>query len=200
VVFVHAKIAELRFLAEGHGVKRYPVMYNDFVLVGPKQDPAGIDGQKDIVTAMETIRHKKATFISRGDHSGTHLAELALWNKDAGIDVEKDGGAWYRPVVRGMKAALYMARTTGGYTLTDRGTWLSFKNRDDLKIMVKGDRRLLNQYAIILVNPAKHPNVKKEFGQQFIDWLVSPDGQKAIADYKINGGQLFFPNADDPDG
>ena len=198
VVFVHAKFAELRFLAEGHGVKRFPVMYNDFVLVGPKNDPARIKGMDDVAEAFRTIRDKQATFISRGDHSGTHLAELALWNKDVGIDIEKDNGAWYESIGRGMDATLHMASARGGYVLSDRGTWLHFKNKDNLQILVAGDKRLFNQYAAILVNPDKHPNVQKEFGQAFIDWLVSPDGQKAIADYKINGEQLFFPNADDP--
>ncbi len=198
VVFVHAKFAELRFLAEGHGVKRFPVMYNDFVLVGPKSDPAGIKGMDDVAEAFKTIRDKQATFISRGDHSGTHLAELALWNKDVGINIEKDNGAWYKSIGRGMDATLHMASARGGYVLSDRGTWSHYKNKDDLQILVAGDKRLFNQYAAILVNPDKHPNVKKEFGQAFIDWLVSPDGQKAIADYKINGEQLFFPNANDP--
>jgi len=198
VVFVHAKFAELRFIAEGHGVKRFPVMYNDFVLVGPKSDPAGIKGMDDVAEAFKTIRDKQATFISRGDHSGTHLAELALWNKDVGIDIERDRGAWYEPIGRSMNATLHMASARGGYVLSDRGTWLHFKNKDSLQILVAGDKRLFNQYAAILVNPDKHPNVKKVFGQAFIDWLVSPDGQKAIADYKINGEQLFFSNADDP--
>ena len=198
VVFVHAKFAELRFIAEGHGVKRFPVMYNDFVLVGPKSDPAGIKGMDDVAEAFKTIRDKQATFISRGDHSGTHLAELALWNKDAGIDIETDHGAWYESIGRGMDATLHMASARDGYVLSDRGTWLHFKNKDNLQILVAGDNRLFNQYSAILVNPDKHPKVQKELGQAFIDWLVSPDGQKAIADYKINGEQLFFSNADDP--
>jgi tungstate transport system substrate-binding protein len=198
VVFVHAKLAELKFLAEGHGVKRFPVMYNDYVLVGPKSDPAGIKGMDDVAEALKTIRAKQATFISRGDHSGTHLAELALWNKDVGIDIERDKGAWYEPIGRSMNATLHMASARGGYVLSDRGTWLHFKNKDSLQILVAGDKRLFNQYAAILVNPDKHPTVRKQLGQAFIDWLVSPDGQKAIADYKINGEQLFFSNADDP--
>jgi tungstate transport system substrate-binding protein len=198
VVFVHYKIAEQQFVAEGHGVKRYPVMYNDFILVGPKQDPARIEGQTDVVKALETIRDKQATFISRGDHSGTHLTELALWHRDAGINIENEGGAWYRSAVRGMDAALHLARATGGYTLTDRGTWLHFEDKDSLKIMVEGDQRLFNQYGVILVNPDRHPNVNKEFGQRFIDWLVSEEGQRAIGDYKINGKALFVPNAEDP--
>jgi tungstate transport system substrate-binding protein len=198
VVFVHAKSAEAKFLAEGEGVKRYPVMYNDFVLIGPKSDPAGIKSMKDVAQALKTIKDKQATFISRGDKSGTHLAELALWNKDAGIDIEKDKGPWYKSIGQGMGAALNTAAASNAYVLSDRGTWISFKNKGDLAIVVEGDRRLFNQYGVILVNPAKHPNVKKELGQQFIDWLVSPEGQKAIANYKIDGQQLFYPNANDP--
>ena len=198
VVFMHAKSAEQKFLAEGQGVKRFPVMYNDFVLIGPKSDPAGIKGMKDVAKAFKTIKDKQATFISRGDHSGTHLAELALWNKDAGIDIENDHGAWYESIGRGMEPTLHMASAKGGYVLSDRGTWIHFKNKGDLQILVEGDKRLFNQYGVILVNPEKHPNVKKELGQAFIDWLISPDGQKAIADYKINGEQLFYPNATDP--
>jgi tungstate transport system substrate-binding protein len=198
VVFVHPKFAGLRFLAQGHGVKRFPVMYNDFVLVGPKNDPAGIKGMNDVAEALKTIRDKQASFISRGDNSGTHRAELALWNKDVGIDIEKDNGAWYESVHRGMGATLHMAAARGGYILSDRGTWIHFKHKEGLEILVAGDKRLFNQYSVILVNPDKHPNVKKELGQAFIDWLVSPDGQKAITDYKINGEQLFIPNANDP--
>ena len=196
VVFVHAKSAEEKFLAEGFGVKRYPVMYNDFVLIGPQDDPAGVKG-KDIVAALRTIKQKDAPFISRGDRSGTHIAELKLW-KDAGIDVAADKGPWYREIGQGMGAALNMASAANAYVLSDRGTWLSFKNRGALTIVVEGDKRLFNQYGVILVNPAEHPNVKVALGQQFIDWLVSPEGQKAIAGYKINGQQLFYPNADDP--
>ena len=198
VVFVHAKSAEEKFLAEGEGVKRYPVMYNDFVLIGPKSDPAGIKGMKDIAKALQTIKDKQADFISRGDRSGTHIAELALWNKDAGIDIEKEKGPWYKSIGQGMGAALNTAGASNGYVLSDRGTWLSFKNKGDLQILVEGDKRLFNQYGVMLVNPAKHPNVKKELGQAFIDWLISPEGQKAIANYKINGEQLFYPNASDP--
>ena len=198
VVFVHAKSAEEKFLAEGEGVKRYPVMYNDFVLVGPKSDPAGIKGMKDIAKALQTIKDKQADFISRGDRSGTHSAELALWNKDAGIDIEKEKGPWYKSIGQGMGAALNTAGASNGYVLSDRGTWLSFKNKGDLQILVEGDKRLFNQYGVMLVNPAKHPNVKKELGQAFVDWLISPEGQKAIASYKINGEQLFYPNASDP--
>ena len=198
VVFVHAKSAEEKFLAEGEGVKRYPVMYNDFVLIGPNSDPAGIKGTKDIARALQMIKDKQAPFISRGDRSGTHMAELALWNKDAGIDIEKDKGSWYKSIGQGMGAALNTASASNAYVLSDRGTWISFKNKGDLGIAVEGDKRLFNQYGVILVNPAKHPNVKRDFGQQFIDWLVSPEGQKTIANNKINGEQLFYPNASDP--
>jgi tungstate transport system substrate-binding protein len=198
VVFVHAKSAEEKFLAEGEGVKRYPVMYNDFVLIGPKSDPAGIKGTKDVAKALETIKNKRAPFISRGDKSGTHMAELALWNKDAGIDIEKEKGPWYKSIGQGMGAALNTASASNAYVLSDRGTWISFKNKGDLVIAVEGDKRLFNQYGVTLVNPAKHPNVKKELGQAFIDWLISPEGQKIIASYKINGEQLFYPNASDP--
>jgi tungstate transport system substrate-binding protein len=200
VVFVHAKPAEEKFLAEGFGVKRYPVMYNDFVLIGPKSDPAGISGGKDIVAALKAIKaikDKGAPFISRGDRSGTHLAELNLW-KLADIDIEKDKGPWYKSIGQGMGAALNTASASNAYVLSDRGTWLSFKNRGDLTISVQGDKRLFNQYGVILVNPEKHPQVKKELGQAFIDWLISPEGQKAIADYMIGGEQLFYPNATDP--
>jgi len=197
VVFVHAKSAEEKFLAEGQGVKRYPVMYNDFVLIGPKSDPAGVKGMKDITKALQMIKDKQAPFISRGDRSGTHLAELALWNKNAGIDIEKDKGPWYKSIGQGMGAALNTASASNAYVLSDRGTWISFKNKGDLAIAVEGDKLLFNQYGVMLVNPEKHPNVKKDLGQQFIDWLVSPEGQKAIADYKINGEQLFYPNAND---
>ena len=197
VVFVHAKSAEEKFLAEGLGVKRYPVMYNDFVLIGPKSDPAGVKGMKDITKALQMIKDKQAPFISRGDRSGTHLAELALWNKNAGIDIEKDKGPWYKSIGQGMGAALNTASASNAYVLSDRGTWISFKNKGDLAIAVEGDKLLFNQYGVMLVNPEKHPNVKKDLGQQFIDWLVSPEGQKAIANYKINGEQLFYPNADD---
>jgi tungstate transport system substrate-binding protein len=196
VVFVHAKSQEEKFLAEGFGVKRFPVMYNDFVLIGPKSDPAGIRG-KDIETALKTIKAKAAPFVSRGDRSGTHSAELALW-KACGIDIAADKGPWYREIGQGMGAALNTAAAMNGYTLSDRGTWISFKNRGELEIAVEGDKRLFNQYGVMLVNPAKHPHVKKELGQQFIDWLVSADGQQAIADYKIGGQQLFFPNASVP--
>ena len=197
VVFVHAKPEEEKFLAEGFGVKRYPVMYNDFVLIGPRSDPAGIAKSKDIVEALSTLKAKEQSFISRGDRSGTHLAELKLW-KDAGIDIEKDKGGWYKSIGQGMGAALNTAAASDSYVLADRGTWLSFKNKAGLAIVVQGDKRLFNQYGVMLVNPAKHPHVKKELGQQFIDWLVSPEGQRAIAGYEVDGEQLFFPNAEDP--
>ena len=195
VVFVHARAQEEKFVADGFGVKRYPVMYNDFVLIGPKSDPAGIKGGKDIVAALKQIKSRSASFISRGDKSGTHAAELNLW-KAAAIDIAgADKGPWYKEIGQGMGAALNTASASNGYVLADRGTWISFKNRGDLDILVEGDQRLFNQYGVILVNPAKHPAVKEDLGQAFIDWLVSPEGQKAIADYKINGQQLFFANA-----
>jgi tungstate transport system substrate-binding protein len=197
VVFVHAKSAEEKFLAEGFGVKRFPVMYNDFVIIGPKSDPAGIKGSKDVAAALNTIKAKGAPFISRGDKSGTHIAEINLW-KAVGIDIEKDNGPWYKSIGQGMGAALNTAGASNAYVMSDRGTWISFKNKGDLVIAVEGDKRLFNQYGVMLVSPTKHPNVKKELGQAFIDWLVSPEGQKAIADYKINGEQLFYPNAADP--
>jgi tungstate transport system substrate-binding protein len=196
VVFVHAKSAEEKFLSEGFGVKRYPVMYNDFVLIGPQSDPASVKG-KDIVTALQTIKAKSAPFISRSDRSGTSIAEIELW-KDAGIDIAKDKGPWYKEIGQGMGAALNTASALNAYVLSDRGTWLAFKNRSDLAVLVEGDKRLRNQYGVMLVNPAKHANVKKDLGQQFINWLISADGQKAIADYKINGQQLFYPDANDP--
>ena len=196
VVFVHAKSAEEKFLAEGFGVKRYPVMYNDFILIGPKDDPAGIKG-KEILTALQTINAKAAPFISRGDRSGTNIAELALW-KEAGVDIANDKGPWYKEIGQGMGAALNMASASNAYVLSDRGTWLAFQNRGDLVIAVEGDKRLFNQYGVMLVNPAKCPSVKKDLGQQFLDFLISPEGQKIIAGYKINGQQLFYPNASDP--
>ncbi|MGE5523366.1 MAG: substrate-binding domain-containing protein [Rhodospirillaceae bacterium] len=194
VVFVHDKAAEQKFLSEGYGVKRYDVMYNDFVLVGPKSDPAKIAGGKDIVAALKRIAGSKAPFASRGDKSGTHAAELRLW-RDAGIDPTTGKGDWYRETGSGMGPTLNTAAGMNAYALTDRGTWLSFKNRGDLTVVVEGDKRLFNQYGVMLVNPAKHPHVKKDLGNQFIDWLISRDGQKTIADFKINGEQLFFPNA-----
>jgi tungstate transport system substrate-binding protein len=190
VVFVHDRAAEERFLAEGHGVKRYPVMYNDLVIVGPKSDPAGAKG-KDVVAAFKKIAAAQAPFASRGDNSGTDAAEKRYW-KAAGIEPK---GGWYRETGSGMGATLNTASGMNAYALADRGTWLSFKNRGDLAILVQGDRRLFNQYGVMLVNPAKHPQVKMELGQKFIDYLVSPAGQSAIASYRIGGKELFFPNA-----
>ena len=194
VVFVHARPLEEKFVAEGDGVRRFEVMYNDFVLVGPKSDPAKVSGTRDIVAALQKIRTAQAPFASRGDKSGTHFAELELW-KLAGVDIAKDKGAWYRDTGSGMGPTLNTASGMNAYVLTDRGTWLSFKNRGELVISVAGDQRLFNQYGVILVNPAKHPHVKQEMGQVFVDWLLSPAGQTAIAEYKIGGEQLFFPNA-----
>ena len=196
VVFVHAKLAELKFLAEGESLKRYPVMYNDFVLIGPKSDPAGIKGMQDVSKALHIIRDKQTSFISRGDRSGTHIAELDLW-KDSGIDIDNDKGSWYKSIGQGMGAALNVANASNAYVLSDRATWIHFKNRGDLQIVVEGDKHLFNQYGLMLVNPDKHPNVKKELGQQFIDYLISPDGQRDIANYKIGGERLFYPNAND---
>jgi tungstate transport system substrate-binding protein len=196
VVFVHARAQEEKFVADGWGMKRSAVMYNDFVLIGPKSDPAGVRG-KSIEAALKAIKDKAAPFVSRGDKSGTHAAELALW-KAAGINVAADKGPWYREIGQGMGAALNTASSMNGYVLADRGTWLSFKNRGELDIVVEGDKRLFNQYGVMLVNPEKHAHVKAALGQEFIDWLISAEGQKAIADYKINGQQLFFPNATVP--
>jgi tungstate transport system substrate-binding protein len=194
VVLVHAKPLEEKFMAEGQGVKRYDVMYNDFVLVGPKSDPARVAGTSDAAAAFRRIKAARAPFVSRGDKSGTHFAELELW-KTAGIDIAKEKGSWYRETGQGMGPALNTAAAMNAYVLSDRGTWISFRNRADLAIVVEGDKRLFNQYGVMLVNPLKHPNVKKEAGQAFVDWLISPAGQNAIADYRVNGEQLFFPNA-----
>ncbi len=194
VVFVHDPAAEEKFVAEGYGVKRFPVMYNDFVLVGPKSDPAKVAGAKEALEALRRIEAARAPFVSRGDRSGTHAAELRLWQA-AGVDLNKAKGQWYRDTGSGMGPSLNTAASMGAYILSDRGTWLSFKNRGELAILFQGDARLFNQYGVILVNPVRHPHVKKEWGQQFVDWLVSPEGQQAIADYKIGGEQLFFPNA-----
>lgn len=194
VVFVHDPVAEEKFVAEGFGVKRQEVMYNDFVLIGPKDDPAKAAGGKDITAALKKIEAAKSTFVSRGDKSGTHAAELRLW-KMAGIDLTAAKGSWYKDTGSGMGPALNSAAAMNGYILADRGTWLSFKNRQNLGIVVEGDKRLFNQYGVILVNPAKHPHVKVAAGQKFIDWVVSPSGQRAIAAYKIGDEQLFFPNA-----
>ncbi len=193
VVFVHDKVAEEKFIAEGHGVKRFEVMYNDFVIVGPKSDPAGAKGN-DVMAGLQKIAAAKAPFASRADKSGTHAAELRYW-KAAGVDLAAAKGPWYRETGSGMGPTLNTAAGMNAYALTDRGTWLSFRNRGDLVIVVEGDKRLFNQYGVILVNPAKHAHVKKAAGQKFIDWVVSPAGQAAIAGYKIGGEQLFFPNA-----
>ncbi len=194
VVLVHARAQEEKFVEEGSGVKRLDVMYNDFVLIGPKNDPAGISGMKDITQALVAIEAKQAAFVSRGDRSGTHAAELKLW-EEAGIDIERAKGSWYKDVGQGMGAALNAASSMSAYVLADRGTWLSFNNRGDLDILVEGDKRLFNQYGVILVNPQKHAEVKVEAGTAFINWLTSREGQAAIAGYRVNGNQLFFPNA-----
>ena len=197
VVFVHSKAAEEAFLSEGHGLRRYPVMYNDFVVIGPRSDPAGIARTTDTLDAFRKIKDAGAAFVSRGDRSGTHIAELALWAA-AGIDIENEKGPWYRATGQGMGPALNTASALNAYILSDRGTWLAFANRGELAILVEGDQRLLNQYGIILVNPERHPHVKRVQGQAFIDWLVSPAGQAAIAAFKIGGEPLFFPNAGAP--
>jgi tungstate transport system substrate-binding protein len=192
VVLVHAKAQEEKFVDDGFGVKRYPVMYNDFVLIGPYSDPASVKGMGDVAAALQAIKAKAAPFISRGDRSGTHIRELDLW-KAAGVDIAKDKGFWCKEIGRGMKAALDAASASNAYVLSDRGTWISFKNRGELDIVVQGDKRLFNQYDVILVNPAKHPHVKADLGQAFIDWLISREGKNAIAGYKIEGQQLFVP-------
>ncbi|WP_407522139.1 substrate-binding domain-containing protein [Methylobacterium oryzisoli] len=193
VVLVHDTAAEEAFVRDGFGVKRLPVMYNDFVVVGPKGDSAGASG-RDVAAAFRRIAEAKAPFVSRGDRSGTHAAELRIW-REAGLDLGAARGAWYREIGQGMGPALNAASATGAYLLADRGTWLSFKNRGDLAVLVEGDPRLFNPYGVILVNPARHPHVKAREGQAFIDWLVSPAGQQAIASYKINGESLFIPDA-----
>lgn len=193
VEFVHDREAEEKFLAEGFATRRQDVMYNDFILVGPKDDPAKAQG-RDILEALRRIAAAKSAFVSRGDRSGTNAAELRYW-KAAGVSLEQVKGAWYRDTGSGMGPALNTAASMDAYILADRGTWLSFKNRANLTIVVEGDKQLFNQYGVMLVNPAKFPHVKKDFGQAFIDWLVSPEGQQVIAGYKINGQQLFFPNA-----
>jgi tungstate transport system substrate-binding protein len=197
VVFVHARSAEEEFLREGHGVQRFPVMYNDFVVIGPRPDPAGIAGGTDTLEAFRKIETSAAAFVSRGDRSGTHIAEVNLWTA-AGIDIEKEKGPWYRETGQGMGPALNTAASMNAYLLADRATWLAFKNRGELAILVEGDKRLVNQYGVMLVNPAEHPSVKRAEGQAFIDWLVSAEGQAAIAGYEIEGEQLFFPNANEP--
>jgi tungstate transport system substrate-binding protein len=197
VLFVHAKSAEEKFVGEGYSKVRKPVMYNDFVLIGPKSDPAGIAGTRDIAAALRAIQAKQAPFVSRGDRSGTHQAELALWKK-AGVDIAASKGAWYREIGQGMGAALNTASAMNGYVLADRATWLAFKNRGDLGIAVEGDKRLFNQYGVMAVDAGRFPHVKRAEAETFVNWLVSAEGQKAIADYKIGGEQLFFPNADQP--
>jgi tungstate transport system substrate-binding protein len=194
VVFVHDKVAEEKFLSDGFGVKRFDVMYNDFVVIGPKADPAHIAGGKDVAEALRKIAAAKTAFVSRGDRSGTHEAELRLW-KAAGVDLAAVKGDWYREIGQGMGAALNMASSSNAYLISDRGTWLAFKNRGDLAILSEGDRRLFNQYGVMLVNPAKYPNVKAKDGQAFVDWLVSSEGQKSIAGYRVGGEQLFFADA-----
>jgi tungstate transport system substrate-binding protein len=197
VVFVHARAAEEQFLQEGYGVRRFPVMYNDFVIVGPRADPAGIAGGSDTLEALRKIKAAAAPFVSRGDRSGTHIAELELWTM-AGVDIAQAKGPWYRETGQGMGPALNTASAMNAYVLSDRATWLAFRNRGELTILVEGDRRLMNQYGVMLVNPERHPNVKRAEGQAFIDWLVSDEGQAAIAAYEIEGEQLFFPNAGAP--
>jgi tungstate transport system substrate-binding protein len=194
VLLVHAKPAEEKFVADGFGVARQDVMYNDFVIVGPAADPAGVAGMRDAVAALKQIAGAEAPFASRGDDSGTHKKEVALWN-EAGVELTAVSGAWYRETGSGMGATLNTAVGMGAYALTDRATWISFKNRGDFDVQVEGDERLFNQYGVILVNPEKHARVKVKEGQAFIDWLTGPEGQAAIASYKLNGEQLFFPNA-----
>src|SRR5687768_6452193 len=194
VVLVHDKAAEQNFVAAGFGVKRHDVMFNDYVIVGPQEDPAGLDGLKDAAAALRKIAGAGALFASRGDDSGTHKAELALW-KAAGIDVKAASGDWYRATGSGMGPTLNTAAGMGAYALTDRGTWISFKNRGSLKVVVEGDERLFNPYGVVLVNPARHPTVKAKEGQAFIEWLMGPEGQEAIRSYTVDGQQLFFPNA-----
>ncbi len=194
VLLVHSKPAEEQFVADGWGVERFDLMYNDFVLVGPKSDPAGVKGGADILSALSAIEAAEAVFASRGDDSGTHKAEMSHW-ADAGLDPASASGEWYRETGSGMGATLNIASGMGAYTLTDRATWLSFGNRGDLEILVEGDPRLFNQYGVILVNPERHPKTRANAGQRFIDWLTGPDGQAAIADFRLEGQQVFFPNA-----
>lgn len=194
VLFVHAKPAEEKFVAEGHGVERFDVMYNDFVIVGPADDPAGVAGMSDAVAALAMIAEAEAPFASRGDDSGTNKAELRLWGQ-TGVDVSAASGGWYRETGSGMGATLNTGTAMGAYIMTDRATWISFGNKGDYQIAVEGDPKMFNQYGIILVNPEKHPNVKADLGQQFVDWVISDEGQAAIASYTVDGQQLFFPNA-----
>ncbi|MEZ5848455.1 MAG: substrate-binding domain-containing protein [Geminicoccaceae bacterium] len=194
VLFVHARPAEEKFVADGDGVERFDVMYNDFVIVAPAADPAGVAGMKDVAAALEAIAGAEAPFASRGDDSGTHKAELRLWN-DAGVDVAAASGGWYRETGSGMGATLNAAVGMGAYVMTDRATWIAFGNKGDYDVVVEGDPKLFNQYGIILVNPEKHPGVNSEGGQAFVEWILSNEGQDAIAAYRIDGQQLFFPNA-----
>jgi tungstate transport system substrate-binding protein len=193
VLLVHHTKSEHSFVENGFGVKRYDVMYNDFVVVGPAKDPAGIEGMKDVVRAFRKIAHNKSIFLSRGDDSGTNKKEYSLWHA-GGIDTTKASGGWYRETGSGMGATLNMASAMNGYSLADRGTWLAFKNREKLKVLVEGDTRLLNPYGVILVNPTRHPHVKYAAGKKLIDWLISKEGQSAITAFKINGEQLFKGN------
>ncbi len=197
VLFVHAKAAEEKFVKEGYGGPRHPVMYNDFVVVGPKSDPAGIKGMKDVGKALVTLMNKKADFISRGDNSGTNKAELRLW-KASGVNIDKQKGPWYKAIGQGMGATLNAAAASNGYTLTDRATWIHFKNKQNLVIEVEGDKRLFNQYGVFLVNPKRCPHVKVDLGQAFINYLISPEGQTVIKGYKVDGQELFYPDANDP--
>lgn len=194
VLFVHAKPSEEQFVAEGHGVERFDVMYNDFVIVGPASDPAGVAGSSDVVAALTAIAEAEAPFASRGDDSGTHKAELALWEQ-TDVDIEAASGGWYRETGSGMGATLNTGTAMGAYIMTDRATWISFGNKGDYRIAVEGDPQMFNQYGIILVNPERHPNVRAELGQEFVDWIISEEGQAAIASYTVDGQQLFFPNA-----
>ncbi len=194
VLLVHAKSAEEKFVAEGYGVKRVDLMYNDFVVVGPKKDPAGVAGSKDVVKAMQAIAQKQALFASRGDDSGTHKKELELW-KAAGVDVKAASGKWYRETGSGMGATLNTGVGMGAYVLADRASWIAFGNKSNHTIAVEGDTQLFNQYGVVAVNPAKCPNVKADLSNTFVNWLLSPKGQQAIASFKINGESLFFPNA-----
>jgi len=194
VLLVHAEPAEEQFVADGFGVERFDVMYNDFIIVGPAADPAGISGMTNAEAALKQIAESKATFASRGDNSGTHKKEVRLWN-GAGVDPTEDSGTWYRETGSGMGATLNAAVGMGAYALTDRGTWISFKNKGDFQVVVEGDANLFNQYGVVLVDPEKHPRVKATAGQAFVDWILSSEGQAAIASYQLNGQQLFFPNA-----
>ena len=195
VLLVHAKPSEEQFVADGHGVERFDLMYNDFVIVGPRSDPAGLRGMQDVAAALTKLASARAPFASRGDDSGTHKKELRLW-WETGVDPASASGDWYRETGSGMGTTLNTAAGMGAYTMSDRATWIAFENKRDLEVLVEGDKRLFNQYGVILVNPHKHPHVKAKAGQAFIDWLLSPEGQAAIASYRLDGQQLFFPNAD----